>query len=480
MSNTEIIKQINEKASNEDSSISSSTNTSFSENIIQEINWLKSKEIYLISKNFEAKIPDIFAYLQSDSNSISNKLLILKYLEIIFTKINFNSAILCYKMSNNDKEKLNLFQIIINQYVTCPNEKIDYLTELNNVYTLLLSQVTLDKDTYHYIFSFLINYINKFNNNININANIVQNQDANYDFNDQQLSRIIQLLQIYYQSFQTIDEPYNYFYFVNPDKENYINISNKDNPKTHKKFFNLDESLNILMYIKLLPSQIIKQMFTDIKYTILDVLFNEKSNNIIIGLDKENYLTTNFTNGKLIKLEDSKIISLLVKIYFKDHVKTDIYINNKKVEISNDNLKNIKNEKKSKDKLEINGIKLFNNFIGICSSILIYKESEKDKKNLGLPNFMVPGKASDRDLKSIKMNGFYKEKLFSVFIKHELENNMDENNAKESKGHTIDKLNENDIKEFYEKNLISIYMPNRFILPENQSQRTDKISNRII
>ena len=174
------------------------------------------------------------------------------------------------------------------------------------------------------------------------------------------------------------------------------------------------------------------------------------------------------------------MISLLVKIYFKDHVKTDIYINNKKVEISNNNLKNIKNEKKSKDKLEINGIKLFNNFIGICSSILIYKESEKDKKNLGLPNFMVPGKPCDRDLKSIKMNGFYKEKLFSVFIKHELENNMDEKNAKESKGDTIDKLNENDIKEFYEKNLISIYMPNRFILPENQNQRTDKIASRII
>lgn len=57
---------------------------------------------------------------------------------------------------------------------------------------------------------------------------------------------------------------------------------------------------------------------------------------------------------------------------------------------------------------------------------------------------------------------------------------MEEKNVKESKAHTNDKLNENDIKEFYEKNLISIYMPNRFILPENQSQRTDKIVSRII
>ena len=115
----------------------------------------------MISKNFETKIPDIFAYLQSDSNSYSNKLLIIKYLENIFTKINFNSAIFYSKISNNDKKKLNLFQVIINQYVTCPTEKMDYLTELNNIYTLLLSQVTLDKDAYHYIFSFIINFINK-------------------------------------------------------------------------------------------------------------------------------------------------------------------------------------------------------------------------------------------------------------------------------------------------------------------------------
>ena len=383
-------------------------------------------------------------------------------------------------MSNNDIEKLNLFQIIINQYVTCPNEKVDYLAELKNIYIQLLTQINLDKDTYHYIFSFLINYINKCNNNININENIVQNQDTNCNLNDQQLSRIIYLLQIYYQRVQTIDEPYNYFYFINPDKENYINIINKDNPKTNKKFFNLDESLNILMYIKLLPSLIMKKVYTDIKYTILDVLFNDKSKNISIGLNNENYLTTNYTKEKLIKLEDSKIISLLVKIYYKDNIKTDIYINNKKVEISTDNLKNNKNEKQNKEKLKINEIKLFYNFIGICSSILIYKESEKEKNKNGLPDFLIPGKAFDADLKSIQMNGFYKEELFSIFIKDELRNDINERNFRESKVYTNDKSIEKDIKEFYEKNLISIYMPNRFILPGNQSQRTNKIISRII
>ena len=42
-------KQVTEKVINEDSStVSNSTNTSFTENILQEINSLKSREIYLI------------------------------------------------------------------------------------------------------------------------------------------------------------------------------------------------------------------------------------------------------------------------------------------------------------------------------------------------------------------------------------------------------------------------------------------------
>ena len=128
MSNGVNTNQIIEKITNEDLSIlSNSTNTSFSEkNIIQDINSLKSKEIYLISKNLEIKIPELLSYLQSDSNSISNKLLILKYLENLFTKVNYNSEIFACKFSN-EKEKLNLFQIIINQFINCTNDKDDYI-----------------------------------------------------------------------------------------------------------------------------------------------------------------------------------------------------------------------------------------------------------------------------------------------------------------------------------------------------------------
>ena len=49
MSNCINIKQNEEKTSNEDSNIlSNSSNIKFTENILQDINLLKSKEIYLI------------------------------------------------------------------------------------------------------------------------------------------------------------------------------------------------------------------------------------------------------------------------------------------------------------------------------------------------------------------------------------------------------------------------------------------------
>ena len=73
-----------------------------------------------------------------------------------------------------------------------------------------MSQITLDKETYHYIFSFIINYINKCNNNYGYNNdNNIQNQDNNFNLTSEKLSRILQLLQIYYQGMQTVDEPYN-------------------------------------------------------------------------------------------------------------------------------------------------------------------------------------------------------------------------------------------------------------------------------
>ena len=448
---------IAEKTQNEDSSTVSSANTSFSETIIQDINYLKTKENYLITKSFENKIPELLSYLQCDSNAITNKLLIIKYLEILFTKVCFNSEIFSYKYSN-DKERLNIFQIIINQYIICPNDKDDYLRELKGLFTLLLSQIKIDYDTYHYIFSFLINYLN---------------------FNGEHLSKILQLLQIYYQSIQTIEEPYNYFFFVNGESDSSINILDIDN----KKLLNLNESLNILIFIKILPSQIIKQVYPKINYKIIDVFFN-RNKNVSIGIDIDNCLITNFTSKPLKNLQDNKFISILVKFNFKDNIKTEIFVNNEKVDIPKDSILHEKDKKNNKEKYEIKKIKLFETFIGMCSNIIIYKE---DKKNEGLPKFFTltqtgwKGDMKDKFiLKPIYLNGLYKEELFSILMKQELKKEIEEQSYKKLNFLITDKSGENDIKEFVDNNLISIYMPNRFMLPEDQINQSYKNANRLI
>ena len=484
MSNDLSNKQNKEKIPNEDSSSpTDNSNISFTQNILEDINLLKLKEIYLISKHFEEKIPELLSYLQGDSNSTPNKLLILKYLQILFTKVNFNSEIFSHKLSN-DKERLNLFQIIINQFINCPNDKDEYMRELKDLFILLLSQISLEKDTYHYIFSFLINYINKCNNNICLD----EKNENNWNLTSEQLSRVLQLLQIYYQSMQNIDEPYNYFYF-NGEEDSSITILNKINTKTNKTYLNLDdESLNILIFIKLIPSQIIKQVFPIINFKILDIFFNNQNNNISIDIDKDNYLTTNFTSEHLIKLKENTIFSLLIKLSLKNHLMTEIYINNEKVDIPEDIIIKEKDKNNSsKEDFEIKELKLFKNFIGICSNIMIYKESETDGNNEGLPKFFLVPKTVNRKtisekfiLKSIYLNGFYKEELFSVLLKQELKDKIDEKVLKELNMPIKDKSGENDIKSFLDNNLISIYMPNRIRLPDSQSNQSYKTANHII
>ena len=161
---TNNISNSQDKILNEDSSVlSSSTTVSVTDSITQDIS--KVKNTYLIPKNIIQRISEILSYIQSDSNSANNKIPILKYLQSLFLSVEFNSEIFLRK-SINDKEKLNLYKVIINQYIfytNSVNTKLDeeiYRGDLQNLFLLLLSQVTLDKETYHYILSPLINFIN--------------------------------------------------------------------------------------------------------------------------------------------------------------------------------------------------------------------------------------------------------------------------------------------------------------------------------
>lgn len=74
-----------------------STNISLSETILQDINSYKNKNIYIISKSFEQKIPDFLYFLQNNLNLAVNKIQIIKYLQELFTTVKINSEIFLRK-----------------------------------------------------------------------------------------------------------------------------------------------------------------------------------------------------------------------------------------------------------------------------------------------------------------------------------------------------------------------------------------------
>ena len=458
VSNNNNNKETSENINNSDNN---KEDDSFSENIIQEI---KSNEIYLIKKDMESKIPELLAYLNNKSNPISNKLIIIKYMRNLFIKVKFNSEI--FKKAS---EELNIFKVIINQYIINKKEEEEYLKELKDLFFLLLSQITLDKETYHYIFSFIIDYINKCNNNITKN-------DINI-FDSEQLSKILLLLQSYYQGIQTIEEPYNFFYF-NGSSDTYIKINLRHNDNFVKKFKNINE-INILLFIELPSKDTIKEINEEINYEIININLKKKDDkeeirekNISIGIDKNNFLITNFTSKSLVKLPENKIISILVKLNIKE-IKTEIFINNEKVEISKDII--IQEKEKKSSEYKIKQIKLFKNFIGICSNIIIYKEYEKDKK-IGLPKIFLSSshKKDIYNIKPVFSNGVYTEELFNFFLKTEFKDKVDEKIYNQIKFPINEKMKEEDIKEikdFLDKYLISIYLPNRFVIDNNEDNK---------
>ena len=211
-----------EKAMVEDSEKSNSTSNSFTDSLIQDLQ--RMKNIFIISKGLESKIVDLLSYLQSDTNLAINKIQIIKYLQSLFFKVEYNSEIFIRKFIN-DKEKLNIYQIIIYQFVLYTNpgnskmEEENYRAELHNLFILLLSQITFEKEVYHYILSFLIDFINE--KNIIKSLNKKQNLSSNNDIQDEPitnlkseyLSRVLELLRIFYKYLQTYNEIPNYFFF---------------------------------------------------------------------------------------------------------------------------------------------------------------------------------------------------------------------------------------------------------------------------
>ncbi len=436
MSTNNLIKQ-EDKQINEDSLISNDIKK-FINSLIQDPSTIKNK--FFIDKNIEQKIPYILSYLQSDSNLANNKKKILEYLQSLFQNANFNSVIFSRKFSND--ESLNLYQIIIYQYIfytnsgNTENEEKKYRSELQSLFILLLSQISMKRDTYHYILSFLINFVNQ--NNI---ANVISKKDNSLNNNDIQdepiislsehLTRILDLLRIFFEHSQSSNEIPNYFFFSG-DSDSSITIQNKENPRDHnKKYLNLDDTLCIMLFIKILPSQYIRTVFTKIIFRLLELRFNDKNKKPInINMNIDNELTTSYTEKPLYKLSETETNCILIKFNKEENViNSEIYVGFNKIDLPSIE-DETKKEKEGELKDEIKEIVLFKNFIGICTNIIIYKEKK-------IPEFKVSKEDSksskdeksnniNKTLKSIFPNGIYDEELYSFFIRAELKDQIDQ------------------------------------------------------
>ena len=475
---------MSEKNLSQDSlSYSSSTNKSISETLLQDINHLNSKNFFIISKNFETKIPDILSYLQNNSNLALNKIIIVKFLQNMFLTININSEIFLRKLST-EKEKLNLYQIIIGQYISYTNnsnnkkDENDYRKELLVLFDILLSQVSINRESYHYILSFLIKFLNEKNNYTNLAIKEDEDEEV-FHLNAEHLKRILTLLQKFYQFIDEDKMSLNYFFFSG-ESESSITIQNKNSIKDNKKLLTLEDNLCILMFIRVFPSEYIKMAYPQTTFNLLELKFNDKNKDkdISINIDANNNLMANFVSDTLAKLSECDTNWLLIKFKKKKKIKVKFYLNGRKIYYKKDKDKN----NKEKDKEEIKEIILFKNFIGICYNFMIFKTKKKEvypkfldnevkKNNIESSYNTIKDDKKKRVLMSINRtnyyNGFINEELLFPFIKTEFKDEIDDNLLNYLfNDNNNSYINNNDIKDFLEK-IIAIYMPSRVIIPSS-------------
>ena len=426
--------------------------------ILNNVKEYDSKKIYIITEEIESKMPYILSYLENMENEIFNKIYIIKYLISMIKNIPFNLEIILGMKSYN--QNMNLYEVIINEYIYAEKNEKEYIELLKDLIVLIFKKLSFNKDIYRYILSYISNFLNEKNNN---------EKNSNY-FNEYNYYQLLNLILFFYQSIED-EDPINYFYF-NGDKNANIMLNNKEN-----NILNLDNNLHILLFVKLIDYNYISPLkdnnnnsiidtnlmqikFKDTKFTIIinikykdigdtaEITMEEKSKQSIINIPY-NLLNIKETNNVVVKLGSDLAI--------------EIYINGNEISLSS----NIFQEDNKKNDNKIEYIQFFNGFYGLCSTIMLYKDNSKNKINKIFPKFLIDNQNNNNSNKTISkyyQNGLFKEELFIQFIKADLKNNIEEKNIFDNTIKNISDKNLNNLKQFIDNNLISIYIPTRTII----------------
>ena len=438
------------------------------EDLIEKIKEYQSKKLFIITKEFESKIPSILCYLQKEENSITTKKVIVNYLNELIKNIPYNSEIILAIKSDNEKQKMNLYEIIIYQYIYTDKNEKEYIKLLKQLINLILKKLSYNKDVYQNIYSYISNFFNQKLNN---------SESDNNKFNEYNYYQLLDLILSFYQS-SGDDEPLNYFYF-NGDPNTYISLDN-----SKKGLLKLDNNLYFLLFVKLVDYNYISQLIKDNKNqsysNLLNINFKDKKNNFSINV---NYGEETSENANIIGIP-YKSFSLKgtnnVLIKLSPNMDVEIYVNCKKIILPSDILKDF-----NKKNMEVDSIKFFEGFYGFCSTIMIYRDRDNNKMENLYPDYLIEKEINTNmtpsidklniSISSFLKNGLYKESYLVPFVKADIKNKMDETNVFDSTLKDMSDKNLDNLNKFINNNLISIYVPIRTLVNSyNQPKKEDE------
>ena len=429
-------------------------------NILNEIIDYSNKNLFIITKEFEEKIPFALSYIQNEKNEISNKLKIIKYFISLTKNVTYNTDLLLVPKSKNEKRKLNLYEILVDQYIYTDKKETDYIKSIEDLVNIIFTRLSYNKELYRYILSYISNFLNGKNNN-NDSSEITNLNEYNY-------YQLLNLICLFYQSIKD-DKPINY-YFFNGDKNTNIIINNSN------KSLDLNRDLYVFFFIKLIDYKFFendKNINTNLN--LVQINFKDQSNKININIDYKNSSVTSDYKEKLIEINipynlfnQKDTNNFLIKITTDNQI--EIYIDGKDVNVP-------KNTNVTKN-IFIDNIIFSGEFYGIISSIMLYNDKDRNKMENLIPNYFLDKQAIKKDnVKFVFSNsykdGFDEETLLTPFIKADIKDKVNIKNIydqslyiNESKINYIE-----EIDKFIKYNLIALYSPTRLIIEKENGKK---------
>ena len=434
--------------------------------LLNEIKDYSSKNLYIITKELEEKIPYILSYIQNPKNEITNKKDIIKYFFSLIKNIRYNLEILLLYKSTDEKRKLNIYEILIEQYIYTDKKETEYIKNLEDTINIILKKLSYNKDIYRCILSHISNFLNKKNNNDYIEG--LNLDEYNY-------CQLLNLICLFYRS-NSDDKPINYFFF-NGDKNTNITINNTN------ENLEINNDLYILFFIKLVDYEYLSKHFENDKninslLNLMQINYKNKLNNFNINIDyKISTMTLNYDeklntiNIPYNLFDQNEMNNVLIKLTQDNQI--SIYIDGKEIKIP-------KNDKATRN-ISLENIIFNGEIYGIISTIMIYFDKARNQMTNLIPNFLLEKQSTKKEEVLFKFAYNYKdglddETLLNPFINSDVKDKVNIKNIYDSSLSNSERQNTNfidDIYKFMTHNCVSLYTPTRIFTEKKDGK--DKI-----